>query len=505
MNPLAEILENAAKARRDKIAIIDRTEEHRRTATYGELRAAARRIGGHLRELGLRTQDRVLFSAANGIDFPAVFFGVLYGGGTLVPTPVLAAERDIGFRLRHADCAFAIVDADREATTRAAIAASGSHAKLVRVEELNTSTATGLDGPVDVGAGAQGMILYTSGTTGKPKGAAITQETLVDHTRVIGVDALGLDEDDRILGVLPFTHSYGCRTAMLTAFLIGGTCVLPPRFDAAESLAIAAEEGVTFIPAVPTMFARWGVLPVDTAKPERLRLALAAGAPLADEIVHRAEARLGAEIRQAYGMTEATLATINAPSDSRVLGSVGRAAPDCAIRIVDEADVEQPEGIRGQILVRGGGVMQGYLDDETATAEALRGGWMHTGDIGWLDEQGHLFVVDRIKDMIIRGGNNIYPAEIEAVLNELPWVASVAVVGRPHPVHGEEIVAIIETISDAPFDLAELKAHAASAIARNKRPREWAVVEAMPLGPSAKILKRDLRHQIAAGLLALQS
>ena len=215
---------------------------------------------------------------------------------------------------------------------------------------------------------------------------------------------------------------------------------LPPRFDAAGSLTIAAEEDVTFIPAVPTMFARWGLLPVGSRRPEHLRLALAAGAPLADEVVHRAEARLGTEIRQAYGMTEATLATINAPPDSRILGSVGRAAPDSAIRIVDETDTEQPAGTRGQILIRGGGVMQGYLDDEAATAEALHGGWMHTGDIGWLDELGRLFVVDRIKDMIIRGGNNIYPAEIEAVLNEPAWVASVAVVGRPHPVHGEEIV-----------------------------------------------------------------
>ncbi|MEO2169918.1 MAG: AMP-binding protein, partial [bacterium] len=437
MNPLAEILENATTARGDRIAIIDRTGEQRRTATYRELRAAARCIGAQLCGLGLRKHDRVLFSAANGIDFPTVFFGVLYGGGTLVPTPVLAAQRDIAFRLRHADCAFAIVDAEREAATSAAIAESGSRAKLVRVEALSASTATPLDTPGDVGAGAQGMILYTSGTTGKPKGAAIAQETLVDHTRVIGVDALGLNQDDRILGVLPFTHSYGCRTAMLTAFLIGGTCVLPPRFDAAGSLTIAAEEGVTFIPAVPTMFARWGLLPVGSRRPEHLRLALAAGAPLADEVVHRAEARLGTEIRQAYGMTEATLATINAPPDSRILGSVGRAAPDSAIRIVDETDTEQPAGTRGQILVRGGGVMQGYLDDEAATAEALRGGWMHTGDIGWLDEQGRLFVVDRIKDMIIRGGENIYPAEIEAVLNEPAWVASVAVVGRPHPVHGE--------------------------------------------------------------------
>ena len=206
-------------------------------------------------------------------------------------------------------------------------------------------------------------------------------------------------------------------------------------------------------------------------------------------------------MRQAYGMTEATLATIDAPPDDRVLGSVGRPASDSEIRIRDEQGPPLPAGERGEICIRGGGVMSGYLDDDQGTSSVLREGWMHTGDIGWVDLDGRLFVVDRIKDMIIRGGNNIYPAEVEAVLVEFPGVASAAVVGRPHPVHGEEIVAVIEPVAAGDLDLKALQEHARQSLARNRLPREWAVIESLPLGPSRKILKRELRDDIRSGSL----
>ena len=499
MNPLALCIDEAARQQPEKVAFIDRTTATRRTASYAELHRTIRRSALRLRENGLRPGQRVLLAADNHLDFPAAWFGVAYAGGTIVPAPILSSIRDLVFRLRHAQCDLAIVDREREAVLREAVQVAGRSIKLVRIDEL---TRPGDEAePTSVAPGSLGMILYTSGTTGQPKGAGIAQETLLGHTRVIATEGLALGADDSILGALPFTHSFGCRTAMLTTVLCGAQCVLTPRFDAAQSLQIAIEERVSFIPAVPTMFARWGVLPAGP-RPERLHTCLAAGSPIADEIVLRAEDRLGAPVRQAYGMTEATLATIDSSPQQRVLGSVGRAASDSEIRVLDKDGGALTAGERGEICIRGGGLMSGYIDDPDGTAQVLRDGWMHTGDIGWVDTDGRLFVVDRIKDMIIRGGNNIYPAEVESVLVEFPGVASAAVVGREHPVHGEEIVAIIEPVAEGILDLAALQQHARDSLARNRLPREWAVVKNLPLGPSRKILKRELREEIHSGSLA---
>ena len=323
MNPLATCIDQAAEQYPEKLAFIDRTTETRRTASYRELRGMVRRSAFQLTKQGLQGGQRVLLVAANQLDFPAAWFGAIYAGATIVPAPILSSSRDLVFRLRHARCDLVIVDREREPLVREAMALTGREISLVAIEDLAGAGPEAC--PVDVGPNNLGMILYTSGTTGEPKGAGISQETLLGHTRVIAQEGLGLTTDDKILGALPFTHSYGCRTAMLTTIVCGASCILTPRFEAERSLQIAIEEEVSFIPAVPTMFARWGVLPAGP-QPQHLHTCLAAGAPLSDEIVLRAEQRLGAPVRQAYGMTEATLATINAPPDDRILGSVGLAA-----------------------------------------------------------------------------------------------------------------------------------------------------------------------------------
>jgi long-chain acyl-CoA synthetase len=278
--------------------------------------------------------------------------------------------------------------------------------------------------------------------------------------------------------------------------------VLLPRFDAASALQTMIDEQITWVPAVPTMYAAWGALPKGP-RPPRLRWCLAAGSPLADEIARRAEARLGVEVRQAYGMTEATISTLNTPPDERILGCVGRPAPGVEVRIADESGHDVPPGSTGEVLLRGHNLMSGYLDDPVATAEALADGWMHSGDVGRLDTEGRLYVVDRIKDMIIRGGNNVYPSEVEAALASHPRVREVAVVGRPDAYLGEEVVAIVVPAGEAP-SAEELRAWAAARVGAIKVPREYAFVEALPLGPSRKVLKRALREEVAAGRLSTQ-
>jgi long-chain acyl-CoA synthetase len=294
----------------------------------------------------------------------------------------------------------------------------------------------------------------------------------------------------------------------LAPLYAGGRIVIMPRFDAERGLRVLAEEAITWLPVVPTMLAAWGQLETTSHLPD-LRWALSAGAPLADETLRRAERVLGVEVRQGYGMTEATFATLNAPPDRRVMGSVGKPVWGVALRIVDEAGRDVPAGERGEVLVRGHNVMTQYLFDGAATDAALRDGWVHSGDVGLLDAEGRLSVVDRIKDLIIRGGYNVYPSELENVLGAHPGVQAVAVVGRPDAYYGEEVVAFVVPAlpgAGAPAPtLDELRAFMAPRLARHKLPRELVYVERLPLGPSGKIHKRTLRDMLASGQLIPQA
>jgi long-chain acyl-CoA synthetase len=363
------------------------------------------------------------------------------------------------------------------------------------------------------------MILYTSGTTGAPRGAAITHASLLAHTAALVEHALGLGPDDRVMGVLPLTHSYGIRMVVLATLHAGASAVLVPRFDAVSTLRLLTAECVTWLPVVPTMLAalaaaRWTLGPgpnvhlagrnSEAARFPALRWCLSAGAPLAEDVRVRAEARLGVEVRQGYGLTEATFCTIDAPPVPRTPGSVGRPVPGIEVRIAGADGRDAMPGDTGEVRVRGDNVMRGYVGDDDATQHVIRDGWLHTGDIGRLDVHGALFVVDRTKDLIIRGGNNVYPSEVEDVLARHPDVAEAAVVGRPDAYYGEEIVAVVVLRDGATLDPAALDAHAREHLSPVKVPRELAVVDALPLGPSRKVLKRELREMLAAGKLEVR-
>ena len=490
------LLAHAAERWPDRLAVLS-IEETRREATYADLDAGARRAARRLHEAGVRPGDRVALVAENRLDFVTAWFGIAYAGATVVPIPILSATSEVSFRVEHSDCRAIVFDAQR---TELAQGAAGRRTRIP-IEDLAAHGNVG--GPIEpIDPTDAAMILYTSGTTGQPKGALISHQTLLAHAEGIGDHALKLNESDRVLGVLPLTHSYGLRMVLLATFRAGCRSVLVPRFDAAATLALARKERITWLPAVPTMFSAWGALP-EGEPIESLHWCLAAGSPLAEEILHRAERRLGAEIRQGYGMTEATFSTINAPPDERAIGSVGRPAHGVEVRVTDEAGVDVAVGDTGEVRVRGQNLMSGYLGDQEATEEALGDGWMRTGDVGRLDADGRLYVVDRLKDMIIRGGYNVYPSELEAVLAEHADVREVAVVGRPDPHFGEEIVALVVPNPGTHPDLAGLRAWATERVAKNKMPREWALLESLPLGPSRKVLKRELRDRVADGRIAV--
>ena len=469
--------------------------------SYGELDRHAARVAFHLRARGLGEGDRVAICMANGLEFVAAWFGAVYAGCATLPLPATSTAAEIAFRLEHAGCGALLTDAERSAVARDSASRSTSSALLLDVQEA-IDAAQGEAAPCDLPAGAFAMLLYTSGTTGAPKCACISHGSLHAHTAALVDDVLGLGETDRVLGTLPLTHSYGIRTTLLVPFYAGARTVFTPKFSPRRTLELCNAQGVTWLPGVPTMFIAWANHDTTPA-PASLRWCMSAGAPLSEEVRRRAEARLGAPVRQAYGLTEANLTAINAPPDEAIAGSSGKPVRGVQVHIEQENGAAAPEGAHGEVLVRGPNVMAGYLDDKMATAHVMRGGWLHTGDIGFIDKEGRLTIVDRSKDLILRGGASIYPSEVESVLSDHRCVREAAVVGRADDYYGEEVVAIV--VPKGHVAAADLDAWVRERLAPYKAPRHYAFVDELPRSGSGKLLKRRLRDQLAAGALQTEA
>ena len=519
---IGQVLRQGALRHGERVACV--LAEEARALTYSQLDHAALRVAAHLRAQGLTPGARVALSAANGAPFLAGFFGAAYAGVTVVPLPILSAAPEVALRVRQSGCTAALVDAPREALLRTACPALPVlvvHGEGHVAGGLHSAELAPNDGALDLPAGADALLLFTSGTTGGAKAARITHASLLAHTAALVHHTLQLTEHDVVLGALPWTHSFGLRMSVLAPFYAGAQVLSFARFDAQRTLAALDAGQVTWVPAVPTMFAAWTADPDHhghaerTAVPPRpmaqgVRAALAAGAPLPRELRDRAAQRLGCPVRQGYGLTEATFSTIDdgrtGPTEESLVALGAPPAPlhvgapvwGVELRIRDDAGADLPVGGEGEVWVRGPNVMAGYLDDEAATRAVFDGGWLRTGDLGRVDAWGRLVLVDRLKDLIIRGGANVYPSEVEDALSLHPGVAQVAVVGRPDSYYGEAVVAVIVPRGETP-SAAELDEHARAHLAKNKVPSEYVFTDQLPLGPSGKVLKRALRETYGAG------
>lgn len=463
--------------------------------SYRELDDRASRVAAHLLARGLGPRDRVAICTANGLEFVAAWFGAVYAGCATLPIAVHSTSREIAFRLEHAQCGALVTDSDRAGVARESAERAGTNPIVMQVEDAIEEARDGV-APVGVPPDAFAMLLYTSGTTGAAKCACVTHTSLGAHTRALVDQTIGLTQDDCVLGTLPLTHSYGIRSTLLVPFYAGASTVFVPKFSPRRTLELCNRHQVTWLPGVPTMFIAWAN--DDTvAPPTSLRWCMSAGAPLLEDVRLRAEERLHAPVRQAYGLTEANLTAINAPPDDAVPGSSGKPVAGVEVRIATESDAELPRGAHGEVLVRGPNVMAGYLDDRLATAHVMRGGWLHTGDIGFIDEDGRLTIVDRTKDLILRGGASIYPSEVESVLAEHPVVRDAAVVGQADDYYGEEVVAIVVTDSHVSAEALDLWVR--ERLASYKAPRRYAFTDALPRSGSGKTLKRRLRDQLVSG------
>ncbi|MDB4987915.1 MAG: Long-chain fatty acid--CoA ligase [Myxococcaceae bacterium] len=478
----------------------------REVISYAALDERARRAAARLIDEGFLPGDRIALSMPNELGFLDAWFGGLYAGCTVLPVPPMSSAAELAQRIQHAGCKALISSSALLAPGGLAHMALAScpGVRAIDAGELSQH-AHAIDGPLAVSPESLALLLYTSGTTGTAKGAMITHASLGLHTAALVHHVLALSAQDRVLATLPLTHSYGIRMTLLAPFYAGASCVLLERFGVEPVMDALANERISWFPGVPTMFHALAHAPGAALEAPCLRWCLSAGAPLPRAVRLRAESRLGVPVRQGFGLTEATFSTIATPDDDGAEDTVGRPVFGVTLRIVDEHGQVLASGQRGEVCVRGQNVMAGYLDDPVASAAALRDGWLHSGDVGVLDEQGRLCIVDRIKDMVIRGGFNVYPAELEAVLVRHPAVRAAAVVGIPDERYGEEVLAAVVLHDGVALELVELASFCRRELSRVKLPRLLARLGELPVGASGKVMRREVRRRALAGELVLES
>jgi len=489
---LASNLVDTAGVHADRVAV--RVGET--VTTYRELDEASARVAGLLRERGVKPGDRVAIMLPNVAEFAVVYYGVLRAGGVVVPMNPLLKVREVAYYL--GDSGARLIFAWHAVAGDARGGAQRADAQAVVVDPATFADLVAAAAPdhrvVDRDDADTAVILYTSGTTGQPKGAELTHANLARNTEVVCTDLIRLGPSDVIFGGLPLFHSFG-QTCTLNAAVASGACLtLLPRFAADQALQIVADHRVTFFAGVPTMYSALLALPDRAAYDvSALRVCMSGGAALPVEVLRGFEKAFGCQVLEGYGLSETSpVASFNHPNRERKPGSIGTPIRGVAMRVVDSRGHEVPQGEVGEIVIRGHNVMKGYWQRPEETAEAIPDGWFRTGDLGRVDEDGYFVIVDRKKDLIIRGGYNVYPREIEEVLYEHPAVAEAAVIGLPHPQLGEEIGAAVALKPGATVTAEALRDHVKTQVAAYKYPRTVWIVDILPKGPTGKILKRKI-------------
>ncbi len=465
------------------------------TITFGELRQAARRVAGAVRSAGFAPLDRVLFIAPTIPEFPGIYYGLHAAGVTVITMNTMSTAREIGYVLDDSGTSLVIAWHDCAEGARTAAAERG--VAFWEIAPGHTFDAPPLEESHVHAPDDTALILYTSGTTGRPKGAELTAANLVHTTRAFRA-VMNLTAEDRMGTALPLFHVYGQAVGMNTVLSAGASISLLRPFEPAEMLRMARRDRLTVLLGVPTMWnamlhAEGDFPPEDFTE---LRIAGSGGASLPVEVIRALKDRFGCDVLEGYGLTETTGgATFNDLNREQRTGTVGPALPGMTVEVRDPEGRALPPGEVGEVYIAGAAVMKGYWNRPEANAEDLRDGWLRTGDLGTLDEDGYLSIVDRVKDMIIRGGYNVYPREVEEVLYEHPDIVEVAVVGVPDAHYGEEVAAVAVLAPGATPTGEEIRAWAKRRLSAYKVPRLYAFVDELPKGATGKILKRAIDRE----------
>jgi long-chain acyl-CoA synthetase len=492
---LGTILQASAAERPDKVVL----RLHDAALSYGQLDRAARGVAASLRARGIGPGERVAIMVPNVPEFTIAYFGILYAGCTVVPLNVLLSPPEVTYHLE--DSGASLLFAHPFFGDPAQKGAIGAGVPLVwagGAEEENLAQLAAAEpsgGPHPTGADDTAVILYTSGTTGRPKGAELTHSNLFLNCAFVVPRLVPLSSEFVALATLPLFHSFGQTCIQNATIAAGGSFTLLPRFTPQDAFQIMARDGVNLFAGVPTMyFALLHFADAGKYDLSSLHYCMCGGAPMPVDVMRAFEEKYGVQILEGFGLSETSpVASFNMLDKPRKVGSIGYPVWGVEMAIFDDEDQPLPDGERGEIVVRGHNVMKGYWKRPDANAEALRSGWFHTGDIGVRDADGCYTIVDRKKDMIIRGGFNVYPREVEEVLYQHPAVREAAVIGVQHPSHGEEVKAVVALGEGHSTTSDELIAWCKERLAAYKYPRVVEFVDMLPKGATGKILKRELK------------
>jgi long-chain acyl-CoA synthetase len=491
MPNLATVLTDTADRQGDRTAIkLDDFE-----VTYDQLNEASARVAAMLKDKGAGPGDRVGIMLPNIPQFAATYYGTLRAGGVVVPMNPLLKGRETSFYLSDPEAKVLFAFSGFEEAAKQGADEAGAELILVTPGEFEQQIAEyepdyGVEDRADDDTA---VILYTSGTTGKPKGAELTHSNLLKNAQVSGTLA-DVSEDDILLGALPLFHSFGQTCGLNATMAVGAKLSMIPRFDPAKALEIIQRDKVTIFQGVPTMFtAMLHDDSKDDADVSCLRVCMSGGSAMPVEVLRGFEEQFGCKVLEGYGLSETSpVASFNHPDRDRKPGTIGTPIEGVEMKVVDEQGNEVDQGEVGEIVIKGHNVMKGYWNRPEATEEAIKDGWFHTGDMGKIDEDGYFSIVDRKKELIIRGGYNVYPREVEEVLYEHPAVQEAAVIGVPDEKMGEEVGAAVVLKPGEDISEDDLRSYVKEQVAGYKYPRKLWFLDELPKGPTGKILKREI-------------
>lgn len=510
---LSVILEASAKKRPNGPAFTFQDK----TLTYAEINGAANQVANGLINFGIRPGDKVALSCLNLPYFPIIYFGILKAGAVVVPLSVLLKTDEIAYHLQDSEAKAYFCFVGTEELPMGEMGYSGFNEAsdcehffmIMPSPEMDSSIAgTKTLGSMMIGHPLTfetrltqetdtALIIYTSGTTGRPKGAELTHSNLLLNA-ILSADLVTIKEEDTLLIVLPLFHIFAMTVLMNAGVYRTASCILLPRFDPEQVFGLMQKHQVSIFAGVPTMY--WGLNHYDNPKFDydsiagNLRIAVSGGASLPLQVLEDFEKRFNLPLIEGYGMSEGSpVVTFNQMDVGRKPGSIGTPVWGVEVKVVDEAGKEVAEGEKGELIYRGHNVMKGYYKKPEANAESLKDGWLYSGDIAIKDEDGFFFIVDRTKDMIIRGGLNVYPREVEEVMITHEAVSMVAVIGVPDEKLGEEVKAFVVLKEGKLLTDDALILWTKENIADYKYPRTIEFVDSLPMSATGKILKKELR------------
>jgi long-chain acyl-CoA synthetase len=499
---IPELLKQRVTATPDKLFLF--SEADKRQFTYKQFEAAVMRTARMLAAKGVGYGDVVSLLMPNSVEYVIAYFACWQIGALAGPINSLLKSQEIAYVISNSEARALLVNSEflplietirDELTTLQAVVIFDDEADATR-EEI-----AGADPSAEIDADHEAIIIYTSGTTGKPKGCLLTHGNVIANARQIS-GWLGFNETDRLLTIMPLFHMNAVSVTTMSALYAGASTVVSQKFSASRFWQIISDYQITSFGSVATMLSMLlstyphGV--PEGLKTDQLRFAMCGSAPVPAEVLRRFEEKFNCLVVEGYGLSESTCrSTFNPPDQRRRPGSCGVPIGN-EMRVVDEEDREVPDGELGEIVLRGENILKGYYKNDNANATAFRNGWFHTGDIGYRDADGFYYIVDRKSDMIIRGGENIYPREIDEVLYQHPAIAAAAAVGVKDELYGEEVAAVVVLKPGADTTAQEVIDYCKARLADFKCPKTVHFVEDIPKGPTGKLLKRELAKMLSA-------